>query len=113
MCTEEGAFLFANDQSIDLKHEGNADTSLDFVMAEDGDAVVGVRLQNFQGNNFKYDNIRLYYVGPCGDEDGIDNISSDSQNSETDNAIYDLQGRKLQHKRRGINIVDGTKILVR
>jgi hypothetical protein len=113
LCSAEGAFLFANDQSVDLKHDGNADTSLDFVMAEDGDAVIGVRLQNYQGNDFKYDNVRLYYVGLCDDGNGIDNIGSDSQSSETEGDIYDLQGRKLQHKRRGINIVGGTKVLVR
>ena len=111
LCPAEGAFLFANDQNVDLKHEGNADVSLDFVMPEDGDAVIGVRLQNYQSNNFKFDNIRLYYVGPCDDEEvSVDNVV---RSPKTENAIYDLQGRKQQDKRRGINIVDGTKVLVR
>ena len=113
LCPAEGAYLFANDQSVDLKHEGNADTSLDFVMAEDGDLTIGVRLQNYKSNDFKYDNIRLHYVGPCDEEVGIDNVTIKEQSTESDNAIYDLQGRKLNKKEKGFNIINGKVILIK
>lgn len=112
LCPAEGASLFANDQSVDLKHQGNADTSLDFVMAEDGDLTIGVRLQNYKNNDFKYDNIRLHYVGPC-DDVGIEATDDDVRNVEADDDVYDLQGRKLQNKQRGINIRGGKKIYVK
>ena len=113
LCPAEGASLFANDQSVDLKHQGNADTSLDFVMAEDGDLTIGVRLQNYKSNDFKYDNIRLHYVGPCDEEVGIDNVTIKEQSIESDNAIYDLQGRKLNKKEKGFNIINGKVILIK
>jgi hypothetical protein len=113
LCPAEGASLFANDQSVDLKHQGNADTSLDFVMAEDGDLTIGVRLQNYKSNDFKYDNIRLHYVGPCDEEVGIDNVTIKEQSTESDNAIYDLQGRKLNKKEKGFNIINGKVILIK
>lgn len=113
LCPAEGASLFANDQSVDLKHQGNADTSLDFVMDEDGDLTIGVRLQNYKNNDFKYDNIRLHYVGPCDEEVGIDNVTIKEQSTESDNAIYDLQGRKMNKKEKGFNIINGKVILIK
>lgn len=63
ICDGDGAILYADDNSVEMKHEGSADTSLDFQLAEVSDVTIGVRLQNYTSNNFKFDNIRLLYLG--------------------------------------------------
>lgn len=46
------------------------------------------------------------------EEDIIDGIE-EFRTSESDATIYDLAGRKLGKKQRGINIVGGRKVLVK
>jgi hypothetical protein len=44
-----------------------------------------------------------------GQETGVNSL----QESETSGAIYDLQGRKLTKMQRGVNIVDGKKVIMK
>ena len=47
-----------------MKHGATpTDTSLDFELEADADVTLGVKLENYQANDFKYDHIRLYCTG--------------------------------------------------
>lgn len=74
-CNAEGAYLFANDSKASMKHEGTGDTTLDFMLRANSDVNLGVLLDNYQGNDTKYDNIRLYCTGTT----GTTSISSKAQ----------------------------------
>lgn len=63
ICDADGAYLFAGDEKVSMKHTGEGDTALNFVLDSSADLAIGVMLSNYQNNNVKYDNIRLYYVG--------------------------------------------------
>lgn len=44
---------------------------------------------------------------------GIESVVADSVMEESVKAIYDLQGRRLKAPRKGINIIDGKKVVVK
>lgn len=109
-CEADGAFLFANEEQASMKHSGEGDTSLDFELTESTDVTLGVRLSNYQSNDIKYDHIRLYCLGgfiPV----GITTL--DKETRPTDSRINDLAGRQLPRLQKGINIIGGTKVLVK
>ena len=63
-CEADGAYLFANETTASMKHGATpTDTSLDFELEADADVTLGVKLENYQANDFKYDHIRLYCTG--------------------------------------------------
>jgi len=101
ICEADGAILFANDNSIELKHEGNANVSLDFNINETSALTLGVKLVNYQSNNIKFDNFSLSYIGTP-----IADAIREAEHSESTKAeIFDLQGRKLSTLHKGVNIV--------
>ena len=95
MCSADGALLFAGDKTAEMKHEGNADTSLDFELTEQTDLTVGVRLANYGGNNLKFDNIRLFYLGGNGLPDAVDALTAGTQQTSAPAAYYTLSGLRL------------------
>ena len=106
LCVSEGAYLYANTESIGLKHSGNDTMTLHFSLDHDSDITVGVRLDGYQGNDFKFDKMVLHYCGK-NTTTGIETID------DTDACpvmIFDLQGRRLNSMQKGINIIrKGTK----
>lgn len=109
MCESDGAWLFANGHKADMNHGGVADTSLQFELTEPGDVVIGVRLADYQGNNFKYDNVRLYYLGKS-PVTGVGDIHGTHVLQNGD--IYDLDGRRLQDiPRKGLYIRGNKKYM--
>lgn len=59
-----------------------------------------------------FDNFELYYYGkdlPT----GIEQVQRTKYTEQRDDAVYDLQGRRLPCLQRGLNIVNGHKILIR
>lgn len=109
-CNGEGAYLFAGDNRQSMKHDGDADTQLSFELTETTDLSIGVMLQNYKSNDIKYDNIRLYYLGNS-QPTGVAAPGMASRPSPT--RIYDIAGCPLPRLKKGINIVDGTKIVVK
>ena len=95
MCNADGALLFAGDMTAEMKHEGNADTSLDFELTEKTDMTVGVRLADYGGNNFKFDNIRLFYLGDNGVPDAVGELTAKTQQAASPAAYYTLSGIRL------------------
>ena len=94
ICNADGALLFAGDNTAEMKHDGNADTSLDFELTETTNLTIGVRLAGYNSNNFKFDNIRLYYMGGNNGETSIGSITTEPLRSQ--NKIYNLSGQSLQ-----------------
>lgn len=89
ICEADGAYLFAGDEKVSMKHTGEGDTALNFVLDSSADLAIGVMLSNYQNNNFKYDNIRLYYVGA--------NAETSIPNNPTHTATSD--GKRLEDGR--------------
>lgn len=110
LCDRDGAWLFANGHKESMNNGGRTDTSLDFEIAEQDDVIVGVRLDNYQGSDLKYDNIRLDYLGRSGTT-GIEEVR-DTQVSQDDN-IYDLSGCRLRDiPRKGLYIKGNKKYMI-
>ena len=95
MCGADGALLFAGDKTAEMKHEGNADTSLDFDLTEKTNLTLGVRLANYGGNNFKFDNIRLFYLGDNGVPDAVGELPAGTQQTSAPAAYYTISGLRL------------------
>ncbi len=109
-CEGDGAYLFANDNYVSMKHSGNTDVSLEFSLNEESSVTIGVNLKDYNTNELRYDNFVLLYLGQKEDVDGIQQVDNKiSRNG----VVYDLLGRKLLGLRKGINIIDGEKILVK
>lgn len=89
ICEADGAYLFAGDEKVSMKHTGEGDTALNFVLDSSADLAIGVMLSNYQNNNVKYDNIRLYYVGA--------NAETSIPNNPTHTATSD--GKRLEDGR--------------
>lgn len=89
ICEADGAYLFAGDEKVSMKHTGEGDTALNFVLDSSADLAIGVMLSNYQNNNVKYDNIRLYYVGA--------NAETSIPNNPTHTATCD--GKRLEDGR--------------
>lgn len=113
MCVGEGAQLFATHvggtESQDLKHSGTDYVSLCFDMAEPSDLTVGVRLEGYTTNNLKYDNFQLHYLGAA-TTTGIDEATL-STATQSQQPVFDLQGRRLSRPHKGICIVAGKKVV--
>ena len=63
-------------------------------------------------NAYKKDNLwkRFLHLQEI-DLTGIETIVAD--NSDTDNVIYDMQGRRLDAPKSGLNIINGKKVMIR
>lgn len=87
-CSADGAWLFAGNEQASMKHTGTGDTNLDFEVSEEGDVSLGVRLENYQSNDIKYDHLRLYYTGQT-----VTAISGIKQNSVFRNGKHLRNGK--------------------
>jgi hypothetical protein len=110
-CIGDGAFLFANNDSIAVSHRGNDIVTLDFEMEEDGSLTLGLKLRSYQRSSFKYDNFTLHYLGT---ENGsaIQEIEKDKK-VVNNNAIYDIAGKRLPQKQHGYNIINGKVVYLK
>lgn len=110
LCESDGAWLFANDYKVSMNHGGKTDTSLQFELTETDDVVIGVRLADYQGGDFKFDNIRLYYLGKA-PVTAINDVH-DTQVLQED-GIYDLSGRRLRNMpQKGVYIKGNRKYMI-
>ena len=105
-----GASLFANSDKANMTTIGSNDNVSVTTSVTDGQLTIGVELKNYQSNDCKFDHFTLEYLGG---ENEATNISPsqryDSQRSAE--TIYDLGGRRVGEPKKGINIVNGQKVV--
>ena len=104
----QGAWLFANTDKTDMTtvtDNGAVSVTTDIT---DGQLTFGVELKDYQSNDCKFDHFTLEYLGSSSTT-GISNPSS--MTSKPSPRIYDLQGRRLNHTSKGMNIVNGQKVI--
>ena len=110
----KGASLFANAEKTDMTNvAGDGDVSVVTDIA-DGQLALGVELKSYQSNDCKFDHFTLEYLG-CNNGTSINSpsISPDGQWPTPQGTIYDLSGRRNGNPQKGINIVNGKKIIVK
>jgi len=108
----QGATLFANADNTDMTtvtSDGNVTVTTEVT---DGSLSFGVELKKYKSNDCKFDHFTLEYLG---DPNGATSISATAAapSQSTTSRIYDLTGRRLTHLQKGINIVDGKKVIVK
>ena len=104
-----GAFIFANADKSDMTQLTNNTASVTTKVV-DGTLTFGVKLENYQSNDCKFDHFTLEYLG------GKEEVTAINKTSNTTNArhfIYDINGRHRAQLQKGLNIVDGKKVVVR
>ena len=89
---------------------GAYNNSLEIKVNEESDMKIGVYgLESFNYNNWTtIDNFRLTYYGDTGT-----GIERSMTNGQATSAIYNLSGQRLTAPRKGINIINGKKVLVK
>ncbi len=105
-----GAWLFANNDKADMTKLTNNIASVETEVT-DGTLTIGVELKNYTSNDCKFDHFTLEYLGG-GETTGITDhqtLNGKPASSKT----FDLQGRLLARPAKGINIVDGQKVIVK
>jgi len=75
---------------------------------------LGVELKQYQSNDCKFDHFTLEYLGGDNGTTSIDNVqTSNGQQPATKGTIYDLNGLPHHHPLKGINILNGQKVVVK
>jgi alpha-L-fucosidase len=102
-----GAFLFANDKEADMTQLTNNKSSITLDIT-DGTLTFGVRLRNYQSNDCKFDHFMLEFLKNTQIPSAIGETHT---TTDARRFIYDLTGRRFSHLQKGLNIVDGKKVL--
>jgi len=85
-------------------------TRIEVIVPEDGRLELGIDKPEYISNDYMNINyVHLIYYGPVIPE-GIDDITT---GNKTHKGIYNLQGQRLSTPQRGINIINGKKILMK
>lgn len=80
----------------------------------DGQLNFGVELKNYQSNDCKFDHFTLEYLGGDNSMTSISNVhTSKGQQTAIKGTIYDLNGLRHDNPLKGINIVNGQKVVVK
>ena len=80
-----------------------------FTVTEAGKLTIGARLEQSTNLWCIFDNFVLWYYGP-GETVGITTVNSEQPAT---NAIYNLQGQRVENAQKGLYIVNGKKVLVK
>ena len=112
-----GASPFANSDKTDMTTvvgDGAVSVTTDIT---DGLLTFGVELKNYQSNDCKFDHFTLEYLGNA-NATGINDRSLlpsfggvEGGSPHPSPLIFDLQGRRLSHPTKGLNIVNGRKVV--
>lgn len=85
-------------------------TRIEITVPEDGELKLGIDKPNTVTNDYININyVHLFYLG----EETAVAIDGVPAGVKSQNGIYSITGQKLQNMQRGINIVDGKKVLVK
>ncbi len=103
----QGAWLFANSDKADMTQLSDNTASLTTEIT-DGTLTFGVKLENYTSNDCKFDHFTLEYLGGDKEATAVENVS---RSTNARHLIYDLTGRQHSQLQKGINIVDGRKVV--
>ncbi len=127
LCSESGAStisaasMYANNSTLDLT-QGTPYTysgrkgiygtyELDFVVGDDGMLNFGFTVKNATFNWLAFKNVKLTYIAPPSPAVSIDR--PDYVGKGTTGVVYNIAGQRLSGLQKGVNIVDGNKVLIR
>jgi alpha-L-fucosidase len=102
----QGAWLFANSDKADMTQLNDNVVSLTTEVT-DGMLTFGVKLENYTSNDCKFDHFTLEYLGGS----AFTTVGNLSRPNNARHLIYSLTGRRYTQMQKGINIVDGKKVL--
>jgi hypothetical protein len=105
-----GAWLFANSDKTDMTTVGSDGIVSVTTTIADGTLNLGVELKNYTSNDCKFDHFTLQLLSSDELPTGIAVNETVNANSRT-SSVYDLLGRRLARLQKGINIVNGRKVI--
>ena len=105
-----GAWLFANSDKTDMTTVGSDGIVSVTTTIADGTLNLGVELKNYTSNDCKFDHFTLQLLSSDELPTGIAVNEIANANSRT-STVYDLLGRRLARLQKGINIVNGRKVI--
>lgn len=118
----QGAYLMANNNGnyyytpvgIEVTSGTPQHFAVDFYSDGVNPTMVGLRLENTNASWIVADNFTLKYIGKEAPV-GIKDIETAENSVDLKNAknIYSITGQRLSHVQKGINIVDGRKVLIK
>lgn len=103
-----GLYLIAGSYSKEMPGTGGVDSfSLDFNVAEESAISIGMKVENTTATWVNFDNFRLEKL------EATAIIAPHGVKTKGNNLIYNMWGQRLTKPRKGINIVNGKKVIVR
>ena len=103
-----GAWLFANDDKADMTRLTNNVASITTTVTN-GTLRFGVKLQNYQSNDCKFDHFTLEYISAPVQT----NVTSLRSPNDDCSLIYNLNGQRRNQLQKGVNILNRKKIIVK
>ena len=104
-----GLYLFAGSYSKEMPGTGGVGSfSLDFIVAKESAITIGMKVENTTATWVNFDNFKLERLESTTDIHGISTTPT-----KNNTVIYNLWGQKLAKPQKGINIINGKKVLVK
>lgn len=104
-----GLYLIAGSYSKEMPGTGGVDSfSLDFIVAKESAITIGMKVENTTATWVNFDNFKLERLESTADIHGISTTPT-----KNNTVIYNLWGQKLAKPQKGINIINGKKVLVK
>jgi hypothetical protein len=104
-----GLYLIAGSYSKEMPGTGGVDSfSLDFIVAKESAITIGMKVENTTATWVNFDNFKLERLESTTDIHGISTTPT-----KNNTVIYNLWGQKLAKPQKGINIINGKKVLVK
>jgi hypothetical protein len=104
-----GLYLIAGSYSKEMPGTGGVDSfSLDFNVAKEYSITIGMKVENTTATWVNFDNFKLERLESTTDIHGISTTPT-----KNNTVIYNLWGQKLAKPQKGINIINGKKVLVK
>ena len=104
----KGAWLFANDERIDMTKVASDGVVSVVTDITDGNLTFGVELKNYQSNDCKFDHFTLEYLG----SESTNSIGNVEHGKKTESRYYDLNGRRINRPSKGLYIISGQGVVV-
>ena len=102
----KGLYLVAGSNAKELPGTGGINSfSLDFNVAEESQIKIGLKVENTTATWVNFDNFKLEKISST----AINSIKADDSHHAI---IYNLAGQRLSKPQKGINIIDGKKVVV-
>lgn len=103
-----GLYLIAGSYSKEMPGTGGVDSfSLDFNVAKESSITIGMKVENTTATWVNFDNFRLEKL----ETTAI--IAPRGVKTKGNNLIYNMWGQRLDKLRKGINIINGKKVIVK